>query len=158
MLPRVPCILGDEDELPDALDDLHEAGATEEVVHGPGDVRLRADVGDDQRRDALIGMAVGPLVLVTVLLLGNALLFDAFDPMGTEGLVIAGLGVLVGVVGGAFYGTIAGLLLHPDGGPEIHVGEGEVLVFAHGEDPDRLTEILEDHGARCIRPAAMRQA
>lgn len=156
MLPRLPCVLDDEAELPDALDALHEAGATEEVVHGPDEVRLRADVGDDQRRDAMLGMVLGPIIVTVAFVVGTALLFTG--TMGLEALVIAGLGVLVGMVAGAFFGAIAGLYLHSDGGPEIHLGEGEVLVFAHGDDLDRLEQILEDHGARCLRPDAMRRA
>lgn len=156
ILRRVPCVLDDEDVLPDALDDLHQAGATEEVVHGPADVRLRADVGDEQRRDAMLGMVLGPIIIAAAFVVGTALLFPG--SMGLEAIVIAGLGVLVGMAAGAFFGAIAGLFLHPDDGPEIHLDPGEVLVFAHGDDLDRLEAILEGHGARCIRPDAVRRA
>lgn len=153
MPSEVPCVLSDDDaEI--ALRKLHEVGADERIVHGPGEVELPAGSGPGQRRALLAGMAIGPPIGVALTLVAPTLVFDHLALAAKADPILAGLGIAVGLVGGAFYGAMAGLFLSPDDGPTIHVEEDEVLVLARADDPEEVRSILEAHGARCYRPEA----
>lgn len=153
MPSEVPCVLSDDDtEI--ALRKLHEVGVDERIVHGPGQVELPAGSGPGQRRALLVGMALGPLIALALMVVGTTMVFDGFALASGGTVILAGMGVTVGLVGGAFYGGMAGLLVSPDDGRTIHVDEDEVLVLARADDPEEVRSILEDHGARCYRPEA----
>lgn len=153
MPSEVPCVLSDDDtEI--ALRKLHEVGVDERIVHGPGQVELPVDSGPGQRRALLSGMVVGPLIALALMVLGTTMVFDGFALASGGTVILAGLGVTVGLAGGAFYGAVAGLMLSPDDGRTIHVDGDEALVLARADDPEAVRSILEDHGARCYRPEA----
>jgi outer membrane lipoprotein SlyB len=106
---------------------------TATLQNEPAVVKRALELGDNAEKDAAIGAGIGGVIG----LLGGATVVS----MAGAGVVIAGpLGALTGVVVGGLIGAIRGWSVHTDHIPkyEQKVKSGQVLVIAHGSDPQKV--------------------
>lgn len=145
----IPCVFPDDDEARTVIEELEARGVREEVVTGPADVHLDAEDTDAEaravRRAALAGAPLGAAVMVAFVW------WLMPSPPSTEGatILVAALGAVVGMIAGAFGGTLLSTYVYTRAEEDVHLDRGEVLVMAHSKDRDAVQELMESHGARC---------
>jgi hypothetical protein len=162
----VPGVFPDAAGADAAIAELRTLGFTDDelgiIVTDPAHHRLL----DDSAREAMTGLGHGVLVGLPLGVLGGVALVALAAPgiglIGIGGALLLGgtLGAMWGGIGGTQLGLLAAIrhLEHIEEQYEVPLAPGEVLVavVVNPERQDAVCEVMQRHGARCIREPVTR--